>query len=281
MKKKIIFISSYPKSGNTWVRILIGSLLNNLDGKFEFDDLKKISMFSQLSNFKKIEGMKLMDDGSLDLNFTIENWIKAQDVINKTSEETKIYKTHNVRGIVNGKYFTDETVCAGFIYIARDPRDIAISKAKYMSTSLDLSIKRMLYDEKITTCPKKVTEFVNTWNNHITSWYSFKSVPRLLIKYEDMLNDTKKILVQIIDFLNEHSTFIINKEDKLIKNVLKTTEFNNLQNMEKVNGFEESTKYSAFFRKGKSNQWEEILSKDQISLIQRELKVPMEYLGYI
>ena len=80
-------------------------------------------------------------------------------------------------GTINGKNFTNESVCGGFIYITRDPRDVAISKAKHMNISIDISINRMLNDEKVIVSPGKVIEFVNTWKNHILSWYGTKNIP--------------------------------------------------------------------------------------------------------
>ena len=85
-------------------------------------------------------------------------------------------------GKINGKKFTDNSVCGGFIYITRDPRDVAISKAKYMNTSIDVSIDRMLNDVKVMINPGKVNEFVNIWENHILSWYCTKNIPRLMLK---------------------------------------------------------------------------------------------------
>ena len=278
--KKIIFIASYPKSGNTWARVLLSALLNNKEGKFEFDDLKKIYMFSQLIYFKKLKNYKLDSNGNLDLDFTINNWLNAQNIINNETADSRFFKTHSIRGVINGKYFTDSSVCAGFIYISRDPRDIVISKAKYMSTSIDESINKLLYDEKVTVCPNRVVEFVNTWQNHVISWYSFKDVPRLIIKYEDMLNDTGKIIEQIIDFVNKYTTYNITKNAELISNILTTTNFKKLQNMEKKEGFEESSPHSPFFRKGTSEQWKGELSTNQLNLIEKELNVPMKYLGY-
>jgi hypothetical protein len=95
---------------------------------------------------------------------------------------------------INGKNFTNNAVCGGFIYKTRDSRDVAISKAKYMNTSIDISIDRMLNDDKVMINPVKVNEFVNTWENHILSWYGTKDIPRLMLKYEDMLIDTKKYI---------------------------------------------------------------------------------------
>ena len=288
MNKNIIFISSYPKSGNTWVRILISSLLDNLITQeknnlknFNFKDLEKINMFSQLAYFRNIKGYAIKEDGVLDDNFTINNWINAQKLINQNSSKTKFFKTHNIRGKINGKNFTDETVCLGFIYISRDPRDIAISKAKYMNTSIDVSIDRMLNDEKVITCPTKVNEYVNTWENHVTSWYSFNKVPRLMIKYEDMLKDTKKIIVQIIEFINLTSSFKIANNEEIISHVLENTNFSNLKKMESNQGFVESVPHSNFFRKGTSGQWKDVLDKNQINLIEKKLQIPMQYLGYL
>ena len=278
--KKIIFIASYPKSGNTWIRILISSLINKNKGLFNFNDLKKIYMFSQLAYFNKLKNYNLNDDGVLDINFMVNNWINAQKKINEESIETKFFKTHSIRGVVNGKYFTDPSVCGGFLYIARDPRDVVISKAKYMSTSLDESIDKLLNDEKITVCPNNVTEFVNTWENHVISWLSFKEVPSLIIKYEDMLKDTNKTLNEIIEFINKNSTFNIVKSNELLTNILESTNFQKLRNMEIKDGFEESSPHSMFFRKGQSEQWKKILSENQIKLIEKKLEVPMKYLGY-
>ena len=46
-----IWLASYPKSGNTWLRCLIGALLNKQKGNFSFDNLKYTGLFSRESNF--------------------------------------------------------------------------------------------------------------------------------------------------------------------------------------------------------------------------------------
>ena len=102
--KNIIFIASYPKSGNTWVRIIISLLIyastvskiKNLK-KFDFKKLNGIDMISKLKYFKNIDGYKLQEGGLLDSSFTINNWINAQKIINKNSK-TNFFKTHNMGG---------------------------------------------------------------------------------------------------------------------------------------------------------------------------------------
>ena len=277
--KKIFFIASYMKSGNTWVRSIICSLLN--DGVFHLRDLNKIQLFSQKSSFSKLPNIKYNSNGNIDFNFISDNWLNAQKIIAEKSKESIIFfKTHNVRGIVNGKYFTDANVCSGFIYLIRDPRDIVISYSKHMKISIDKAIDILLYKNNYVTEVLNVNEAVCTWENHLNSWVNFKTVPRLIMKYEDMIQDNKKTINQIANFLN-----IILKNNKLtsyknIENTLKNTSFENLKKLESSEGFVEATN-EKFFRSGKSQQWKNILSFSQRNLIEVNLKKTMKIIGYL
>jgi len=77
VSKKIIFISSYPKSGNTWVRCIISSFLNNQNGKFNFNDLSRTGLFSRESHFTHLKDLEYQENGNLNFNFISNNWIKA------------------------------------------------------------------------------------------------------------------------------------------------------------------------------------------------------------
>ena len=139
----------------------------------------------------------------------------------------------------------------------------------------------MLFNNNYVTSSFNVNEAVCTWKNHLESWMNFKNVSRLIIKYEDMVIDRKKILNQIIEFLNLFSQLKINNNFNQINNILKSTEFSKLQKLEKEKGFKEASNNSNFFRSGKSMQWKKILNNDQIKLIEKELYKPMKKLGYI
>ncbi len=280
MSKRIIFISSYPKSGNTWVRAIVSAILNN--GNVNLNEMGNfVNLFSQQAHFLPFENCKIQENGNLDFKFVTDNWINAQERINMLKKEAVFYKTHNVRGIINKKYFTDETTCLGFIHILRDPRDVAISFAKHQGFSIDEAIETMLFNNEFVTSVDKVNEAVCTWKNNVESWIAFTSVPRLIIKYEEMLNNPRKILSQIIDFLKILANKDISTSDLFLDKILKVTKFDNLKKLEKNDGFVEASKFTNFFRKGKSMQWKNILTKNQIQLIEKELSNPMKKIGYI
>ena len=267
------------KSGNTWVRSIICSLLNN--GNFQLDDLKAIKLFSQETYFAKLGDVQYQKNGNLDFLYVSNNWINAQKLINSSeSKNIKFFKTHNIRGKINDNYFTDESVCKGFIYLIRDPRDIAISLAKHMDINIDAAIDIMLFQKNFVTNVFKVNEAVCTWKMHTESWINFKLVPRLIVRYEDMVKNNENAVKQICEFVKILYEKKIHFDMTLINKTLSQTNFNNLQRLERENGFVESTKNN-FFRKGISGQWKNILTKKQINLIQKELGDYMKTLGYL
>ena len=278
--KKIIFLASYPKSGNTWLRSMISSLIYN-QGNFHFEDLKKIILFSQIANFKNIDNPKFNSQGNIDFNLISNNWIRAQKKINEQKKNIVFYKTHSVRGIVNNNFFTDESVCLAFIYVIRDPRDVIVSLSKHMGENISDSIQKVLYEKNRMTSFQKVNELISTWKNNIDSWMNFKTVPRLIIKYEDMVNDIDSCILSIINFLNFIGNSNLKIDNNLLKSVKESTSFNKLQSLEKQFQFSEATINTKFFRKGVVGEWRQILSQKQAKQIEEELRIPMKELNYL
>ena len=148
-----------------------------------------------------------------------------------------------------------------------------------MNISIDNAIDIILYKNDFVTNVYKINEPVCTWKNNVNSWLSFNKVPRLIIKYEDMVNNNKKIINQISNFLKLMFNNQISITEKTIDKTIKQTSFNNLKKLEKINGFDEATNEN-FFRKGISNQWKKILTIKQQKIIEDELNLPMQKLGY-
>ena len=274
--KKNIFLASYPKSGNTWLRAIITSALIK-EKKFSLDDLKKILLLSSKKNFKNFKNIKYSNDKDVDFDWMSENIINCQKYLNKTNQDFNIYKTHSVRH----RKFTNETVNMGFIYIVRDPRDIVISLSHFAGGSLDRSIDEMLYSKKLMTRSNGAKELLSTWNLHTKSWLEYINVSRLFINYEDLINKTEENIIQIFNFLNKiiYNKFIPTKID--IKKIVQETSINNLKKEERLFGFNEASKYSRFFRSGRTEQWKDILSLGQIKLIEKELYPMMKLFNYL
>jgi len=285
----IIWIASYPKSGNTWIRSLLSSYLFSDDGKFSFKLLKNIEQFSS-----KNLSLKLPEN----LNYQVrisKSWIPSQEIINQ-DKKIHFFKTHNAICTINGNKFTDKLNTLAAIYIVRDPRNLITSLSYHYELSLDEAFNFLTNKKKIifpTNVEKKEKDiknredfnFLSDWSTHYHSWKNINFCPIKIIKYEDCLIDVQKVFVSTLDFLSKFLKFKF--DNKKINNALTSTSFKNLSRMEKNEGFQESaTSYKTmkkikFFNLGKKNNWETLLDKKLIRKIESCFKNEMNELGYL
>ena len=132
----IIWIASYPKSGNTWIRALLSAYLFSEDGKFSFNLLKNIEQFSSkyfLSNIK--DNLNYQERIS-------KNWIPSQKEINK-DKKIHLFKTHNAICSINGHKFTNKLNTIGGIYIVRDPRNLILSISHHYGLNFEDYINQL------------------------------------------------------------------------------------------------------------------------------------------
>ena len=273
---KNIFLASYPKSGNTWMRAIISNLYN-YDKEFNLQNLKSIPLLSIKKNFDEFENKIYSDNNVLHFDWVSQNIIDCQKILNNKSNHLNIFKTHSVRH----KKFTNETVNAGFIYIIRDPRDIVVSFKNFSRKTFDEIINELLFQKQLMINTNGAMELLSTWDLHVQSWLNYNTVPRLIIKYEDLKSNPKEIVLNIKEFLNKIYKLNIDLSDHQIDKIIENTNFNNLRKLENQNGFDEASKYSKFFRSGNSNQWKDVLSKTQLQLIENNLQTLMKYFNYI
>ena len=276
----IIWIASYPKSGNTWLRSIITSLLYTTDGIFDFKLIKKINQFPTRNQFQ--EFTKNFND----INEISKFWLLDQDKINIT-EEIKFFKTHNLNCAVNNNSFTNRSHTLGTIYVVRDPRNLVNSIKNHYNKGNDEEAKNFLISKKILSRVPKDNEadiatLLGSWSDHYNFWTKRNS-NLLLIKYEDLILDTKKELERIIIYLKKFMTVEINPEK--IKNILSTTSFDHLKNLENKGLFNENVYDSKknkirFFNKGPSNDWTKVLDKKIQDDIEKIFCKEMKDLGY-
>ena len=285
----IIWIASYPKSGNTWIRSLLSAYLFSNDGKFNFELLKNIEQFSSKNIFSK------PNNKNVDQLEIFKNWIPSQKIINK---DTKIHflKTHNALCTIEGNKFTDQDNTAAAIYIVRDPRNVITSISNHYSLNLDQAFdfltnkKKIIFPESLKESQKFSSEYYDVnvlgdWSGHYMSWKNINFCPVKIIKYEDILTDAHTIFISILKFLSQFIEIKIEKEK--IKQSIKSTSFKALSEMEKKQGFVESSvspktnKKVKFFNLGKENNWKKLLDNKTIQKINNAFKKEMIELNYL
>ena len=280
----IIWLASYPKSGNTLVRSMFSAYYFSKDGKFNFDLLNNIKKFPDFGVFKNL-GIDISNE-----NTVIKNYIYIQEEINKRDGNSiRFLKTHSALNDINGYKFTNLQNSLGAIHIVRDPRKVLLSNANHSQISLEDSLNRLLKIQILggqKDFQNKSVTHVGSWASNYSSWKVFAEVDRyLLIKYEDLVNKPEETFIKMLKFVHylTKSKFVLDKFK--LKNMLNTTTFEYLQNLEQENSFPEATKnnkgeYNTFFKYGKKNTGKDIPINIKQKL-EKELNFEMKELGYL
>ena len=168
----IIWLASYPKSGNTLLRSMLSAYLFSNDGIFNFKLLPKIKQFPYNDILERL-GIK-----SEEFNEIIKNSIRGQELFNKKNT-VGFLKTHNMLFNYEKKYpFTNLENTLGVVYIVRDPRNVALSYSRHLDIHIEEAVKF------ITTGKALKNDIMGNWSENYQSWKAFiKHNKYLLIKY--------------------------------------------------------------------------------------------------
>jgi len=278
----IVWLASYPKSGNTLLRSILSSYFFSNDGEFKFENLYQISQFPLLEHFTSID-VDINEDKAV-----FKNSINAQNFINKEKGKVKFFKTHSSFSKINNYNFTDLQNTLGVIYVVRDPRNVVNSLAHHYNFSLDEATDTMIDKKKFMSRTDKNAEvFAGSWNFNYNSWKNLEQNKKyFLIKYEDLIKNKKSIILKVFKFLNSLGIKLDIDMIKLNK-VIKTTEFEKMKAKEQKETFTEAMidekigKRKIFFNLGPKNDWRTNLDIKNKEKIEKAFSKEMEELGYL
>jgi hypothetical protein len=271
----INWIASYPKSGNTWIRLLFYVYCK---GKFE--KLNQLINFTEsdtsLSHWMASSPFPwgfLTDERRHLLRYTA----LMSMILHRGDPDIKFCKTHCANIFYKSNFLIPNELSERSIYILRDPRDVAHSYAHHMGQDIDKSIENMNNQGNTllhTTVNTGILQPLTTWSNHVTSWLENGEFERIAIRYEDLMVDTENQFTELVEFM------FGKVKHKRIKKAVKHTQFQKLKNKENKHGFRETTKNGKFFRQGKIRAWEDLLTTKQVIKIEQDHGEVMERMGY-
>ena len=277
----IIWIASYPKSGNTLLRSLLASYFFSNDGNFEFNHLNHIKQFPAIEYFRKM-GIDLSNE-----NEVFQNFIEAQKLINKENKKIKFIKTHSSLCKINNCNFTDLKNTLGAIYIVRDPRNVVTSFAHHYNLNVEQATDTLIDETRwLVKTEKMYKTFLGSWNVNYNSWKQLNE-RFMLVKYEDLVNKKKTTLIRIFKFIQTLNKDKLKIDMLKLNKAIQSTEFYKMKTLEQRQIFNESSidsitgKRKAFFNLGPQNDWKKILNDKSRKKIETSFKKEMSELGYL
>ena len=267
----IIWIASYPKSGNTLVRSMLAAYFFSKDGVYDFPIIKNIKQFPHGGLFKKY-GIKIENQKDV-----IKNYINIQKTFCQNNS-IQFLKTHSYLF----KEFTTLENTLGVIYIVRDPRNTLLSLTKYLNRSIEEALKYMKLGEG------DGLTWTGNWSKNYQSWKELKNHEKyFLVKYEDLVLHREEVFLNILRFIHNLKKTKLSIDQEKFKNTIRTTSFEYLKELENKKGFSESNidsstgKKIPFFDKGPNRDWRNTLDQNNRKDLEVFFKDQMLELGYL
>jgi len=276
--KKIVWLASYPKSGNTWFRAFLTALLNP-DSTVDINSLYDTTIASSRLLFDEMTGLASGDLTPEEIN------LLRPDVYSLNAQESNeiiYHKTHDAWQVLHdGSLLFPPEITRGVIYFIRNPLDVAVSFANHLNTSIDRTIEIMnnpgyAFCEKSGRLHNQLRQNLNTWSGHVWSWVDLSQLPVLLMHYEDMKSSPLETFTKAVEFIG------LNCNRVQIEKALQLSSFDQLRKQEEEKGFgEKSANSSRFFRKGIVDDWKNTLTQEQVQRIMGIHGEMMKRFGYI
>jgi hypothetical protein len=274
----IVWLASYPKSGNTWTRAFLHNLVHVTSGEKRAQKINELDQFSVGSAgkplFHEVVGFELTDEHRAEVAAARA---KVQQNMANAVEGLIFVKTHQAIVIDREHPTINFAVTAGAIYMVRNPLDVAISYANHLGKPIDFAINFMnLKNAETSASTKQVYEVYGSWSQHVLSWTRKPHPAIYVMRYEDMLAQPQKTFGALARHL------LFKPSDEQLADAIDRSSFQRLREQEEKAGFKERPdEAERFFRDGRAGQWKEVLTSAQIARIVDAHQEQMERFGYL
>ena len=272
---KIIWIASYPKSGNTWMRAFLANYILDRDTPLPINELGQFTLSDTRPRFyQEAAGRPI---GEIDENESLRIRGRAQELIAAARPHDHFVKTHNMNTTHQGVRLIEPAVTQGAIYILRNPLDLVMSYAAHFGQSINQAVDALNDPGNSTIdAEHRILTLLGRWSDHVASWRDDEGMARIVVRYEDLVADARAVFTRILETLG------MQVNSARLERALTFSAFEELAGQEARTGFTERPPHSErFFRQGRSGAWREELTAPQIDRISADHREIMKDFGYL
>lgn len=276
---KIIWLASYPKSGNTWMRTFLTNYWRDADEPVDINSLAGGPIASARGVFDDFVGVEASDLTPEEIE-RLRPYVYEQMAEN--SEETLFLKVHDAFTYTpEGIPLLSKKATRGALYLVRNPLDVAVSFAHHSNRPVGKMIPKMAdstfaFVNNPNRLHNQLVQKLLTWGEHALSWVDEPDLNVLVVRYEDMKMKTEETFSQVVKFCG------LDFDEERLQKALRFSSFDVLQAQEKEHGFGEKMPTSeSFFRKGRTGSWREKLTEEQAAQLIHDHREVMQRFGYL
>jgi hypothetical protein len=270
--KQIVWLASYPKSGNTWVRCFLDAYLTGSVDINEIlcsiqDDLAAAHQVGDGSDVTKLP----IDVQQLTRPMALVRVVRRY--LSTDVDVPLFVKTHSPNMIINGVELFPAALTKKIVYLVRDPKDVLPSFSRHMGTDMETGLEWMQDKYRtLSATETRTADFLGRWDSHVMSFLNDDVHDVLIIKYEDLKANPVECFSEIL----KHSGIDVDQER--VKRAIELVSLGRLKKQEDEKGFQESSPHSKdkFFGRTKEKP-----SLKQINTIERKFKNVLKRMGYL
>ena len=272
--RTLVWLASYPKSGNTWLRAFLANYFIEGSEPVSINNMQKISFGDSsapaYADLGRCNPMMLAPAQIVALRARHLERVSGNGQIN-------FVKTHNANIRIAGHWLIPPRITKAAIYIIRDPRDMVVSYADHFNLDPDATVTAIASPQnRVPTNARTVMQFLGNWSDHVRGWARAKDFPVLVLRYEDMLADPAAQFEKVLRLIGAPV------DDSVLAQATRFSSFEVLAAQEAAAGFrEKGGTQTRFFRKGVSGQWRDALPEDIVARIVADHGATMKHHGYL
>ncbi|HUF86078.1 MAG TPA: sulfotransferase domain-containing protein [Thermohalobaculum sp.] len=267
--QRIVWLASFPKSGNTWVRTFLANYFQPPGQTLDINSLRRFTTADVRRDFFDRAA------GGSYRGRTIEDWLAVRPgalrLIAASKPGHHFVKTHCQIARIGGQDLIPPEVTAAAVYMIRNPFDIAPSYARHLNVDIDAAIGRMTDPAAIQGGPQYILEIVGRWDRHVIGWTGAPGLPRHVMRYEDIAADPAGAFRALFRFLR------LGVDVDRLKRALDAASFDTLRRQEEERGFiERPPGMERFFHRGRPGGWRDELTPAQVARLRAEFLPTLE-----
>lgn len=275
MKKSIVWLASYPKSGNTWVRIFLANYLMNTKEPMPINQVHRFGMGDTIAKtYQLVAGRPINANDPAEILPLRDKVLRG---IVGNNADVNFVKTHNIRQEAYGVTMIPEQYTRSSIYIVRNPLDMVLSYARHHDLKIEDAVHAIGHSDNATSGDDMaVATFLGSWSEHVNSWTARAAYPQLTIRYEDLLADPEANFTSILKHIG------VPVDAERLKRAIAHASFKEAKKQEKKHGFiEKSAAAESFFTSGKAGSWKSDLAPELAERIIKDHRATMKRYGYL
>jgi hypothetical protein len=274
-RKSIVWLASYPKSGNTWTRIFLANYLLNRQTPMPINEVHRVGMGDAIARTYRMVARGPLDTADPAATLALRG--RVLDAIVANGADVNLVKTHNMRDVAMGTELIPAPLTRAAVYIIRNPLDLVLSYARHYGGTLEETVERIARpDNAVAGDHNSVPQFLGSWSGHVRSWTKGARFPVLVLRYEDLHERPEETFARLVEHLG------MPVDEERLARAIRFSSFEEVSRQESKASFVEKSPISErFFSVGRAGQWEEALPPDLAERIRRDHGAVMKQHGYL